>query len=84
MRRWGDARERPTTRHCAGTAGRGSYERVSVAFPFSHLHIEESSKELLELASITAHLASLVEAVAPSPEAAEARASADALAAKLH
>ncbi len=34
--------------------------RVSVAFPFSHLHIEESGKDLAELAAIVAQLVALV------------------------
>jgi hypothetical protein len=58
--------------------------RVSVAFPFSHLHIAESSRELVDLASIVARLALLTETLAPSREATEVRESADPLAATLH
>ena len=57
--------------------------RVSVAFPFSHLHIDESSNDLAELVRIVAHLASIVEGIDPGPEVEELRAAADVLTAKL-
>lgn len=57
--------------------------RVSVAFPISHLHIEESSKDLAELVRILVHHASVVGGLAPGPEVEKLRDAADALAAKF-
>jgi hypothetical protein len=57
--------------------------RVSVAFPFSHLHIEECGKEVAELAAMVAELASIVERLEPGIGADQLRASADALTVKL-
>ena len=57
--------------------------RVSVAFPFSHLHIEESSKQVTDLATIVARFISLVEESAPNPGLEELRKEVSALLATL-
>ena len=57
--------------------------RVSVAFPFSHLHIEESSRQVTDLATIVAKLISFVEESAPNPGLEELRKEVSALLATL-
>jgi len=57
--------------------------RVNVALPFGSIHIEESSKDLAELSSIVADLASAVESLAPGPKAKKLREHAQLLAARL-
>ena len=42
--------------------------RVNVALPFGSIHIEESSKDLAELAAVVAELVSIVEGLAPGPK----------------
>jgi hypothetical protein len=42
--------------------------KVNVALPSSHLHVEESSKDLAELSAIRADLAAVVEEIAPGPK----------------
>jgi len=42
--------------------------RVNVALPFSSIHIEESSRDLAELAVVVADLVTIVEGVAPGPK----------------
>lgn len=43
--------------------------RVNVALPFSHLHVDDSSRDLGELAALVADLTGLVEEAAPGPKA---------------
>ena len=57
--------------------------RVNVAFPFSNIRIEESSKELAELAALVAELASTVEGLTPGPKSKKLREQAQALTARL-
>jgi hypothetical protein len=57
--------------------------RVNVAFPFSHLHVEESSKDLAELSGIVADLAAMVEQAAPGPGVTKLRERAQVLRTRL-
>ena len=57
--------------------------RVNVALPFSHLHVEESSKGLAELASLVADLVAVVEAGSPGPKTKKLRDQAQALKARF-
>jgi DNA topoisomerase VI subunit B len=56
--------------------------RVTVAFPFSKIVLEEPSADIAELAAVTAELAALIETIAPGPAAAELSRRARALAAR--
>lgn len=57
--------------------------RVNVALPFSSIHIEESSKDLAELAAVVADLASAIEGLTPGPKSKKLREQAQALAARF-
>jgi hypothetical protein len=57
--------------------------RVNVALPFSHLHVEESSKGLAELAALVADLVVVVEESAPGPRIRKLRERAQALKARV-
>ncbi|HUI03440.1 MAG TPA: hypothetical protein VLZ77_07855 [Acidimicrobiales bacterium] len=57
--------------------------RINVALPFSHLQVEETSKDLAELAQIVGELAALVADVAPASKAKALRARAEALTSRL-
>lgn len=57
--------------------------RVNVALPFSTIHIEESSKDLAELAAVVAELASSVEGLSNDPRVKTLVAQAQAVAARL-
>ena len=57
--------------------------RVNVALPFGRIHVEESSKDLAELAAITAELVSIVEGLAAGPKIKKLREQAQALAARV-
>jgi hypothetical protein len=58
--------------------------RVNLALPFSKITVEESGKDLAELASIVAALAAVVERTADDPFLPELRKRAEAFAARLH
>ncbi len=57
--------------------------RVNVALPFGNIHVEESSKDLAELAAITAALVSIVEGLAAGPKIKKLREQAQAFAARV-
>jgi hypothetical protein len=57
--------------------------RVNVALPFSHLHVEESSRAVAELAALFADLAVIVEQAVPGPKATELRKRAETLRSRL-
>ncbi len=57
--------------------------RVNVALPFGNIHIEQSSKELAELAALVVELVSIVEVLAPGPTVEKLREKAQALAARV-
>ena len=57
--------------------------RVNVALPFGSIHIEESSKDLAELAAVMAELVSIVEGLKPGPRTKKLREQAQALAARV-
>ena len=57
--------------------------RVNVAFPFSHIRVEQPSEELAALATLVGELADLVADVAPGAKAAELGTRAQALATRL-
>ena len=57
--------------------------KVNVALPFSQLHVQEASAELVALAAIVGELATLVEGLAPGDDAHQLRERAEALAARL-
>ncbi len=57
--------------------------RVNVAFPLGNIHIEESSKDLAELANIVAGLLSVVEELQPGARVKQLRDQAEGLAARL-
>lgn len=56
--------------------------RVNVALPFSSIDIEESSRDLAELAVVVADLVTIVEGVAPGPKVKRQRERAQMLATK--
>lgn len=58
--------------------------KVNVALPFGNIHIEESSKDLAELATIVADLALITEGLKPGPKGKKLHDEAEALAARLH
>jgi hypothetical protein len=58
--------------------------RVNLALPFSKITVEEPGKDLAELASIVAALATVMERTADDPFLPELRKRAEALAARLH
>jgi hypothetical protein len=58
--------------------------RVNLALPFSKITVEEPGKDLAELASIVAALATVMERTANDPFLPELRKRAEALAARLH
>ena len=57
--------------------------KVNLALPFSKISVEEPGKDLAELASIVAALASVMERTADDPFLPELRKRAEALAARL-
>ena len=57
--------------------------RINVALPFSTMHIQEPSRELVEIASALAALALVVERVAPGDDASQVRIRVEALVARL-
>jgi len=57
--------------------------RVNVALPFGSVHIEESSKELVELAKLVAELAAVTEDLSPGPRVRGLREHAQELALRL-
>ena len=57
--------------------------RVNVALPFSHLHVEESSKDLAELAAVVTDLVSIVQGLTSSTEIEALRERAETLAARF-
>ncbi len=57
--------------------------KVNVALPFSHLHVEESSKDLGELSGIVADLAGIVEEANPGPKVKRVRERAQVLRRRL-
>lgn len=58
--------------------------RVNVALPFSSLRVEESSKDLAELAAVVADLTEIVEGLAPGPKMRRLRERARVLTNRLH
>jgi hypothetical protein len=56
---------------------------VNVALPFGNIHIEESSKDLAELAAIVVELASIVDGLTPGPRIKKLREQAQTLAARV-
>lgn len=80
-----------TRREAAATPRRGSApevvaptNRINVALPFSHLQVEEASKDLAELTEIVADLVGIVEKMAPASGAKELRARLAVLATRTH
>ena len=63
-----DTAEVATTRPRAAPEVVAPTNKVNVALPFSHLHVEESSKNLAELISIVSDLIGVVEQAAPGPK----------------
>jgi len=57
--------------------------RVNVALPFGNIHIEESSKDLAELAAIVVELVSIVDELTPGPRIKKVREQVQALAARV-
>jgi hypothetical protein len=57
--------------------------RVNVALPFSHLHVEESSRGLAELTAIVAEMAAVIEKAVPGSQAKHLRERTQALKARL-
>ena len=57
--------------------------RVNLALPFSKITVEETGREVAELAAIVADLAAAMEKAAPEPGLPELRERAEALAARL-
>ena len=58
--------------------------KVNLALPFSKITVEEPGKDLAELASMVAALATVMERTADDPFLPELRKRAEALAARLH
>ena len=77
-----DAEVQPVKAH-SGPEVVAPTNKVNVALPFGTIHIEESSKDLAELARVVAELASFTEGLAPGPKVKELREQAQVLAAKL-
>ena len=57
--------------------------RVNVAFPFSHIRVQEPSEDLAALAALVRELADLLAGVAPGSKARELEKRAQALATRL-
>lgn len=57
--------------------------RVNVALPFSTFHMEEATRELVELAAVVAEMAVVIEEAAPGPQARALRERAEALRLRL-
>jgi hypothetical protein len=57
--------------------------RVNVALPFSSFHVEEPSRELVELVDVVAELVAMLETLAPVPEAERLRERVQALKVRL-
>ena len=57
--------------------------RVTVAFPFSQIKIQEPSEDLAALAALVRELADLLAEVAPGPKTQELEKRANALASRL-
>ena len=77
-----DAEVRPRKTHSAPEVVAPT-NKVNVALPFGKIQIEESSKDLAELARIVTDLASILEGLAPGPQVKKLREQAQVVAARL-
>jgi hypothetical protein len=78
----GDAKAKSAKPHAAPDVIAPT-NKVNVALPFGSIHIEESSKDLAELAAVVAELVVMVEGIAPGPKIGALREQAQAIAARV-